>query len=472
MAALENTNHGHGDLVAALNEVFRPLLDANWGRTRLRREVADFLGITGGSPRTECLDCSGIEIPLAMHSVSAWLGVGDHRSTPGVESRLLPTTDWMPTEYRCVYRQTRGPTGDLRASLVRGLVLVEHAGERAAVHVSRTASGPFEEFEAAVDLHPSVDPGKSAIVAGLREAFDHRAATRGRHIVFDSSGMRPLVPFDVDWDDVVLPATIIEEVRRNTTLFLRARAGEGRSLLPESRTVLLSGPPGTGKTCIARALEAELQGTTFAWVTPGAFEKVPDPAFFFEWVRRRSPALLYFEDVDLVAGHRGHGTTGSFLGEILAQLDGFASNLDVVVVATTNDADALDEALRRPGRFDRRLDVGLPEEPERRRMLARFLDGHGMTDREAALDHLARATGGLSGAHLRELVDTAILEMFVEPSKADTRLSVVDLERALAVLRHTRKDIGFTRREDRPRPSAAVSVSPGIRPLRRGEIPF
>lgn len=470
------TGTGYAEMAAAVAEAFRPMLDSDFAKNRMRGEIAGFIGLDAGA-RVEHMDCHGFAIPLAIHALSAWLGLGDHRANPEVRATVLGPADSLPTDCRPVYRQSKGPAGDERSSLVRGVVLLEGFGERAAAHVFRENSGPFESFGLLVDLHPATDPAKSPLLAGLRDSFDQRRSTRGKHTVFDSNGMRPLPLVDMGWEDVILPETILDEVRRNTTLFLRARAGESRHRLPGSRSLLLSGPPGTGKTCIARALVNELQGTTVAWVTPGAFDKEDDPGFFFEWARQRSPALLYFEDVDLVAGQRGHGSSGGFLGEILAQLDGFSPNTDMVVVATTNDADALDEALRRPGRFDRRLDIGLPEAEQRARMLRLFLEDHPVMERTRAIAELAEATSGLSGAHLRELVDTAVLESIVDPTRTEPELGRSDFERALAVLRRTRKDIGFGRSEDRDRPRAATTTSTtsattaGIQP-RRGDIPF
>ena len=95
-------------------------------------------------------------------------------------------------------------------------------------------------------------------------------------------------------------------------------------------------------------------------------------------------------------------------------------------------------------------------------------------ERARAIAELAEATSGLSGAHLRELVDTAVLESIVDPTRTEPELGRGDFERALAVLRRTRKDIGFGRSEDRDRPRAAATTSAttaGIRP-RRGDIPF
>ena len=118
----------------------------------------------------------------------------------------------------------------------------------------------------------------------------------------------------ITWDDVILPEPIKEEVRRNATRFLRAHQQGSQLKLPSSRSLLLSGPPGTGKTLVGKALTSELDGITFLWVTPGGFDYFGDPGYFFRWARERTPAVVFLEDLDLVAEIRG---TTSTLGPVL-----------------------------------------------------------------------------------------------------------------------------------------------------------
>lgn len=155
--------------------------------------------------------------------------------------------------------------------------------------------------------------------------------------------------------------------------------------------------------------------------------------------------MLFFEDLDLVASVRDDPGTNPALGEILAQMDGFVPNDGVVVIATTNDPTAIDQALRRPGRFDRQFRVPLPDEVARRAMLSRFLLDLELEDEQRALRKLARATAGLSGAHLRELVATVAIEKATTASgESRAPATLRDLERALGVLQRTRVDVGFT----------------------------
>jgi cell division protease FtsH len=183
------------------------------------------------------------------------------------------------------------------------------------------------------------------------------------------------------------------------------------------RGVLMAGPPGTGKTLLARAVAGEAHVPFFSVSGSGFVEmfvgvgaaRVRD---LFEQARIRAPAIVFIDEIDALGARRDHGVfAGSdereqTLNQLLAEMDGFEDSGGVVVLAATNRPDALDPALRRPGRFDREVIVPLPNRAERRAILASHARGKTL-EPDADVDQVAAATPGFSGADLANLVNEA-----------------------------------------------------------------
>ncbi len=183
--------------------------------------------------------------------------------------------------------------------------------------------------------------------------------------------------------------------------------------------VLLVGPPGTGKTLLARAVAGEanvpffsISGSDFVemFVGVGA-SRVRD---LFEQGKKNAPCIIFIDEIDAVGRHRGAGLGGGHdereqtLNQLLVEMDGFESNDGVILVAATNRPDVLDPALLRPGRFDRRVVVGLPDVRGREEILRVHVKKVPISD-DVNLNILARGTPGFSGADLANMVNEAAL---------------------------------------------------------------
>ena len=185
------------------------------------------------------------------------------------------------------------------------------------------------------------------------------------------------------------------------------------------RGVLMVGPPGTGKTLLAKAIAGEakvpffsISGSDFVemFVGVGA-SRVRD---MFEQAKKNSPCIIFIDEIDAVGRHRGAGMGGGHdereqtLNQLLVEMDGFEGNDGVIVIAATNRIDVLDKALLRPGRFDRQVQVGLPDIKGREQILRVHLKKLPSTI-GVDIRSLARGTPGFSGAQLANLVNEAAL---------------------------------------------------------------
>jgi cell division protease FtsH len=184
------------------------------------------------------------------------------------------------------------------------------------------------------------------------------------------------------------------------------------------RGVLMVGPPGTGKTLLARAVAGEA-GVPFLAITGSGFvelfvgvgaSRVRD---LFNDAKKRAPAIIFIDEVDAIGQRRGAGFSTNdereqTLNQLLAEMDGFDRSTGVVVLAATNRPEVLDPALLRPGRFDRHVEIPLPNQKERAAILTVHAKGKSLAA-DVDFEVVARSTPGFSGADLANLVNEAAI---------------------------------------------------------------
>ena len=184
--------------------------------------------------------------------------------------------------------------------------------------------------------------------------------------------------------------------------------------------VLLEGPPGTGKTLLAKAVAGEanvaffsISGSDFVemFVGVGA-SRVRD---LFEDAKRNSPCIVFIDEIDAVARRRGTGMGGGHdereqtLNQLLVEMDGFGANEGIIVMAATNRVDILDPAILRPGRFDRKVTVGVPDVGGREEILKVHAKNKPLAE-DVDLKQIAQTTAGFTGADLENLLNEAAIQ--------------------------------------------------------------
>jgi transitional endoplasmic reticulum ATPase len=207
--------------------------------------------------------------------------------------------------------------------------------------------------------------------------------------------------------------------------------------------VLLYGPPGTGKTLIAKAVANEVDATFISVSGPEVVSKYKGDSeerlrAVFERAREEAPSIVFFDEIDSVAPKRedGGGMEDRIVGQLLSLMDGLEARGEVIVIGATNRVDDLDPALRRGGRFDREIEIGVPGVAGRREILDVHTRRVPMTD-DVALDRLAARTHGFVGADLESLVTEAAMSALRCAKRegtptAEIRVTRDDFETAMA----------------------------------------
>jgi cell division protease FtsH len=346
---------------------------------------------------------------------------------------------------------TIGPAGQVTGTLASGQPFTTTipvalggnglAGDLAAHHVQVTATAAATSpslLSVLVGLLPLLLIGGLIyfVIRGARQQAGGlggglsglTSVTKAKTRIID--GERPAVRFT----DVAGYAAVKTEISEVVD-YLRDPGRYHRAGARGPRGVLMAGPPGTGKTLLARAVAGEARVPFFSVSGSGFVElfvgvgaaRVRD---LFEQARTRGPAIVFIDEIDALGARRDHGGfAGSdereqTLNQLLAEMDGFDESGGVVVLAATNRPDALDPALRRPGRFDREVIVPLPDRAERSAILASHARGKNLGP-DTDFDEIAAATPGFSGADLANLVNEAALTAV---RAGRTRLTAADFD--------------------------------------------
>ncbi|WP_232702410.1 CDC48 family AAA ATPase [Halobacterium wangiae] len=270
-------------------------------------------------------------------------------------------------------------------------------------------------------IRPDIDLEANEIDAELLESIrvterDFKDALKG----IEPSALREVfveVP-DVTWDQVGGLGDTKERLRETIQWPLDYPEVFDSMDLESAKGVLLYGPPGTGKTLLAKAVANEANSNFISVKGPELLNKYVGESEkgvreVFEKARSNAPTVVFFDEIDSIAGERGRGMSDSGVGErvvsqLLTELDGIEELEDVVVVATTNRPDLIDNALLRPGRLDRHVHVPVPDEEARRAILEVHTRNKPLAD-DVDLDDIAERTDGFVGADIEALAREATM---------------------------------------------------------------
>jgi SpoVK/Ycf46/Vps4 family AAA+-type ATPase len=330
------------------------------------------------------------------------------------------------------------------------------AEARAAIFTAQLSGRPVEpdlDVDELAQLAEGLTPAaigravESASLRAFREATTSGGVVRLsrahlRAALTDLGGTdRPTVE-RWSWDQLVLPPGVEEELKQVVALLRNPDLARSLGIDPPTG-VLLSGPPGTGKTTIAKVLAAEA-GCSFYPVTGADVtsmwlgESERSIARLFDRARENRPSIIFFDEIDAIAGTRGEwGGYDRQINQLLAEIDGISGQKGVLVVGATNRPDQLDPALLRGGRLSRRIEIPLPDRDARLTLLRLFTAP--MPLEGVDLEALARQTDGLSGADLKALCQQAAVEALTRvtaavggPAGDQPAVTPADMAKALA----------------------------------------
>jgi transitional endoplasmic reticulum ATPase len=400
--------------------------ESGQGLARMPRSAFQALGITEGDVveivgkrTTAAIAAPSYDEDQALSVVrldglqrgNAETGSGEHVSIRAAESRPATRVVFAPAQREM---RLQGPTQALKRNFFRRPLV---AGDL----VATTGQQPVQ------DMPPQLRRMMNAPAYALTQIRLTVVSTVPKGIVHidEDTEVELRAEFEeprdgravVNYDDVGGIGDTIQQLREMVELPLRYPELFTRLGVDPPKGVLLHGPPGTGKTRLAQAVANESDAQFFAINGPeimgsGYGESEKRLREVFEEAARSSPAIIFIDEIDSIAPKRSQVSGEAekrLVAQLLTLMDGLEARSNLVVIAATNRPDALDEALRRPGRFDREIVIGVPDEKGRREILAIHTRGMPLGDK-VDLDELARVTHGFVGADIAALSREAAIE--------------------------------------------------------------
>ncbi|MGM0578060.1 MAG: CDC48 family AAA ATPase [Myxococcota bacterium] len=407
--------------------------DAGTGTARVPMEVMSRLGLPeGGLVEIEGKrvtaaialppypEDSGLNIirldGLQRGNVGA--GFGDSVMVSAAEARPAKKVTLAPGHKNL---RLSGPGEALRKTLLRRPLV---SGDTISTSVYRRVPG----MDGATKPQDIMSMFRAQRAYGLQEIRLVVASTKPRGVVYvDEDTQMELHPefvepeeprsTEVTYDDVGGLHQTIDQIREMVELPLKHPELFQRLGIDPPKGVLLHGPPGTGKTLLARAVAHEADAAFFSINGPEIIGKHYGESEqrlrdIFSEAQRESPAVIFIDEIDSIAPKRGEVSGEAerrLVAQLLTLMDGLEPRQNVIVIAATNRVEALDEALRRPGRFDREIIIGVPDQKGRKDVLFIHTRGMPMAD-DVDLDQLSRITFGFVGADLAALCREAALD--------------------------------------------------------------
>lgn len=400
--------------------------ESGQGIARLPRSAFQALGITEGDVvevtgkrSTPAIAMAAYDEDQALEIVrldglqrgNADVGSGEHVTINVAQSRAATRVVFAPAQREM---RLQGPTQALKRNFFRKPII---AGDL----VATTGQQPVQ------DMPPEVRRMFNAPAYALTQIRLSVVSTVPKGIVHidESTEVELRAEFEeprdgravVNYDDVGGMDDTIQQLREMVELPLRYPELFTRLGVDPPKGVLLHGPPGTGKTRLAQAVANESDAEFFTINGPeimgsayGESEKRLREVF--EEATRNAPSIIFIDEIDSIAPKRTQvpgDAEKRLVAQLLTLMDGLAARSNLVVIAATNRPDAIDEALRRPGRFDREIVIGVPDTKGRREILAIHTRGMPLGDK-VGLDELARVTHGFVGADLAALTREAAID--------------------------------------------------------------
>lgn len=400
--------------------------ESGQGIARLPRSAFQALGVTEGDVleitgkrTTAAIAMSAYDEDQTLEVVrldglqrgNAEVGSGEHVTISAAKSRPATRVVFAPAVREM---RLQGPTQALKRNFFRKPLV---AGDL----VATTGQQPVQ------DMPPQVRGLFNAPAYALTQIRLTVVATSPKGIVHidENTEVELRAEFEepkggraaVNYDDVGGMGETIQQLREMVELPLKYPELFTRLGVDPPKGVLLHGPPGTGKTRLAQAVANESDASFFIINGPeimgsGYGESEKRLREVFEEAAKASPAIVFIDEIDSIAPKRDRvpgEAEKRLVAQLLTLMDGLEARANIVVIAATNRPDAIDEALRRPGRFDREIVIGVPDETGRREILGIHTRGMPLGEK-VDLDELSRTTHGFVGADLAALAREAAIE--------------------------------------------------------------